>query len=340
MNKRKLAICDRDRDYLMMLQAYLSKKNPAGFEVVVFDSVKQALLESKEERFEILLVGEGIYDTDVTNIAAQKIFILQEDGLAGITGFSVVPKYQSMEQLIRQVLDAFALDEECISVECKGKTPTPTKLVSFYSPDRHKGQSIAALTAAQVLSDMGHKVLYISMQPFSGFEDLLGAKYESDITDFMYFALNHSDKLLYKLEGIKRMIHNVDYLPPALDYSDLIHISEEEWKRCLDILLYSGNYSDVVVDLTECCKGFYHFLERSDTVYFLSAKDAVSKAMYAQFEQLMKVKEFATVLEKSITFDLMTGWENAALNLGQLSLSPLGAYMKGILEQDGQQQKV
>lgn len=109
MNKRKLAICDRDRDYLMMLQAYLSKKNPAGFEVVVFDSVKQALLESKEERFEILLVGEGIYDTDVINIAAQKIFILQEDGLAGITGFSALPKYQSMEQLIRQVLDAFAL---------------------------------------------------------------------------------------------------------------------------------------------------------------------------------------------------------------------------------------
>lgn len=338
MNKRKLAICDRDREYLMMLQAYLSKKNPAGFEVVVFDSVKQALLESKEERFEILLVGEGIYDTDVINIAAQKIFILQEDGLAGITGFSVVPKYQSMEQLIRQVLDAFALDEECISVESKGQMST--KLVSFYSPDRHKGQSIAALTAAQVLADMGHKVLYISMQPFSGFENLLGVKYESDMTDFMYFALNHSDKLLYKLEGIKRMIHNVDYLPPALDYSDLVHIADEEWKRCLDIFLNSGNYSDVVVDLTECCKGFYHFLERSAAVYFLSAKDAISKAMYAQFEQLLKVKELNRVLEKSITFDLMTDWENAAFNLGQLSLSPFGAYMKGILEQDGQQQKV
>ena len=334
MNKRKLAICDKDRDYLTMLQAYLSKKNPAGFEVVVFDSLKQAVMESKEERFDILLVGEGIYDTDVTNVVAQKVFILQEDGLAGITGYSVVPKYQSMEQLIRQVLDAFASDEECTSVESKGQTPT--KLISFYSPDRHKGQSAATLTAAQILSDMGHKVLYISMQPFSGFEELLGVKYESDITDFMYFALNHSDKLLYKLEGIKRTIHGVDYLPPALDYSDLVHIAEDEWKRCLDILLYSGDYSDVVVDLTESCKGFYHILERSDAVYFLSGSDDFSMAMYAQFEQLMKVKEFNAVLQKGITFDLMAGWESSALNLGQLSILPIGTYMKGILEQNGQ----
>lgn len=338
MSKRKLAICDKDKDYLTMLQAYLFKKNPAGFDVVVFDSVSQAVEESKKEQFEILLVGEGVYDTNVIKIAAQKIFILQEDGLAGITEFSVVSKYQSMEELIRQVLDAFALDEECISVESKGQTPT--KLISFYSPDRHKGQSTAALAAAQVLSDMGHKVLHISMQPFSGFEKLLGVQYESDMTDFMYFTLNHSDKLLYKLEGLKRTIHNVDYLPPALDYSDLVHIAEEEWKRCFDTLLYNGNYSDIVVDLTECCKGFYYLLQKSDAVYFLSAKDVFSKAMYAQFEQLMKVKEFNTVLEKSITFDLMAGWENAALNLGQLSISPLGTYMKGILEQNEQQQKV
>ena len=333
MNKRRLAICDKDKDYLTMLQAYLSKKNPAGFEVVVFDSVRQAVTISKEECFDILLVGEGIYDTDVINIAAQKIFILQEDGLAGITGYSVVSKYQSMEQLMRQVLDSFALDEECTSVE--NKCRTPARLVTFYSPDRHRAQSVAALTAAQIYSDMGRKVLYISMQPFSGFEKLLGVRYESDMTDFMYFALKRPDKLMYKLEGIKRTMHNVDCLPPALDFADLVHIAEDEWKRCLDILLYNSGYSDIVVDLTESCEGFYHFLERSDAVYLLCAEDAFSKAMYAQFEQLMKIREFDAALERWIPFDFITGWENSISNLGQLSLSPIGAHMKGILRQNG-----
>jgi len=333
MNKKRLAICDKDREYLSMMQAYLLKRNPAGFEIVVFDSVKETEAASKEEAFEILLLSEGIYDTNVIKINAQKIFILRENGLAGITGYSMVEKYQSMERLIGQVLDAFALDEACISVETKGRTPT--KLISFYAPDRCKVQSIMALTAAQVLSDMGNKVLYISMQPFSGFEQLFGTKYETDITDFMYFVLKHSDKLLYKLEGIKRTIHGVDYLPPALDYSDLTNIEEDEWKRCFDALLYSSDYASVVVDLTETCKGFYHFLERSDMLYILSENDRFSKAMHTQFEQLIREKELCAVLEKRICIHPVKGWEDDSFNLEQLSMSPLGAQMKGILTQNG-----
>lgn len=333
MNKKRLAICDKDREYLLMMQAYLLKKNPAGFEIIVFDSVKEAKAVSKEEPFEICLVSEGIYDKDVTNINTQKIFILQENGLAGITGYSVVEKYQSVERLIGQVLDAFALDEECRSVESKGRTPS--KLISFYAPDRHKGQSIAALTAAQMLSDMGNKTLYVSMQPFSGFEQLLGTKYESDITDFMYFVLKHSGKLLYKLEGIKRTMHGVDYLPPALDYSDLMNIQEDEWKKCFDALIYSSDYAYIVVDLTETCKGFYQLLERSDELYILSENDVFSRAMQAQFEQLMRTKELGAVFEKSVHFHLIKNWEDYPLNLEQLSVSPLGAHMKGVLTQNG-----
>lgn len=333
MNKKRLAICDKDRDYLSMMQAYLLKKNPAGFEIIVFDSAKEAAAASKNEPFEIFLVSEGTYDTSVINVEAQKIFILQENGLAGITGYSMVEKYQSMERLIGQVLDEFALDENCMSAGSRGKTPS--KLISFYAPDRHKGQSIAALTAAQVLSDMGNKTLYISMQPFSGFEQLLGVKYEADITDFLYFVLKHSDKLLYKLEGIKRIVHNVDYLPPALDYSDLMNIEADEWKRCFDAILYSSDYAYIVVDLTETCKGFYELLERSDKLYILSENNNISRAMQAQFEQLMRTKELGATFEKSVCFHLMKGWDDCQLNIEQLSVSPLGAHMKGILTQNG-----
>ena len=57
MRSRQLAICDNDREYLRMLQAYLQKKNPADFEILIFDTVQMALEASCEEGFEILLVG-------------------------------------------------------------------------------------------------------------------------------------------------------------------------------------------------------------------------------------------------------------------------------------------
>lgn len=330
MNRKRLAICDSDKEYLSMLQAYLLKKNPADFEILAFDSLRQALASSKEEHFEILLVSEGAYDTDVKDIIAKKVFILQEDGASDITGYSMISKFQSMERIMARVLDELALDEECSGSKARGHTTT--RLISFYSPDRHKAQSIASLTAAQVLSDMGNKVLYVSMQSFSGFEELLGIRYESDVTDFMYFVLKHSDRLLYKLESIKRTIHGVDYLPPALDYYDLLEIKDEDWKSCFDMLLYSTDYEYVIVDLTETSKGFYSLLKRSDAVYFLSAQDAFSNAAYRQFEQLMRTKELTPVLEKSVNFNMLSDWENYALNISQLSLSPLGAHMKGILK--------
>ena len=71
-----------------------------------------------------------------------------------------------MERLIAQVLEEYALDESCGSVERRGKNRT--RLVSFYSPDRHRGQSVAALGAAQVLAEDGDQVLYLSMMPFAG----------------------------------------------------------------------------------------------------------------------------------------------------------------------------
>ena len=264
MKVRQLAICDSDSGYLRMLQAYLQRRNPADFEILIFDAVHKALEASRRAPFEILLVGEGIYDTDVAKISAAKRFVLQEDGLKEIAGCSVIAKYQSMERLIAQVLGEYALDESCRSVERRGKNRT--RLVSFYSPDRHRGQSVAALGAAQVLAEDGDQVLYLSMMPFAGFEELLQTEYDADVTDFMYFVLNHSEKLLCKLDSIKRSIRGVDYLPPALDYEDLVAIDRKDWETVADLLLYSSDYTYIVMDLSETCKGFYDLLESSDQV--------------------------------------------------------------------------
>ena len=333
MRSRQLAICDSDREYLKMLQAYLQKKNPADFEILIFDTVQKALEASCEEGFEILLLGEKTYDTSVIKINAAKVFILQEDGLSGITGYSRIAKYQSMEKLIAQVLEEFALDDSCNSVDRCGRNKTT--LISFYAPDRHKGQSVAALGAAQVLADKGYKVLYLNLLPFTGFEELLGISYEADVTDFMYFVLNHADKLLYKLDGMKRMIHGVGYLPPALDYRDLMQIGDRDWERVVDTLLYSSDYTHIVVDLSETCQGFYHILERSDSVYTLyDDRTVYGQAMLSHYKKLLKAKEYQNILAHSVEFVLPENWEELCTGLEEIALSPIGTCMKGVLEDD------
>ena len=330
MKAKQFAICDSDSGYLKMLQAYLQKKNPADFEILIFDTINKALEASREVPFEILLVGEGIYDTNVTKISASKVYILQEDGLKGITGYSIVAKYQSMESLITQVLEEFALDDNCSSIGRRGKNQTT--LISFYSPDRHKGQSMAALGAAQVLADKGYQVLYLNLMPFTGFEELLQTSYDADVTDFMYFVLNHSDKLLYKLDSLKRCIQGVDYLPPALDYADLLHINRGDWETVINLLLYSSDYTYIVTDLSETCQGFYDLLGSSDRLYLLTDKGNIySQAMLGHFKKLLQAKEYKKILNHTVEFELPGNWEECCGNFENLASTPVGIRMKGVL---------
>ena len=330
MKAKQLAICDSDSGYLKMLQAYLQKRNPADFEILIFDMISKAVEASRESPFEILLVGERIYDSNVTKISASKVYILQEDGLRGITGYSMVAKYQSMECLIAQVLGEFALDDSCSSVGKRGKNQTI--LLCFYSPDRHKGQSVAALGTAQVLADEGYQVLYLNLMPFTGFEELLQTSYEADVTDFMYFVLNHSDKLLYRLDSLKRCIHGVDYLPPTLDYADLLHINKEEWEIVMNLLLYSSDYTYIVMDLSETCQGFYDLLESSDHIYLLTdPTNLYSQAMMRHFKKLLQAKEYRKILEHCVEFELPLNWEDSCDRFENLVSSPVGIHMKGVI---------
>ena len=334
MGSRPFAICDSDVDYIKMLQAYLQKRNPVDFEILTFDTVEKAKRAPEEDTFAILLVGEKIYDTDVAKINADKVYILQEDGLSGIAGYSVVAKYQSMERLIMEILDAFAHDNHCGGTGRCGKNRT--SLISCYSPERHSGQSIAALALAQTLADRGDKVLYLNLMPFTGFEEILGTRYESDVTDFMYFVLNHSDKLLYKLDSLKRCIRGVDYLPPALDFADLQHISAKDWGRAMDMLLYSSDYTHIVVDLSETCQGFYHIMEQSDSVYVLTDRaSAHSRAMLSHYKKLLETKEQTAVLAHLTEFALPPQWREYVSSLENIAATPIGACMKGVLGIDG-----
>lgn len=330
MGTGKLAICDSDSGYLKMLQAYLQKRNPADFEILIFDTAVRAQKASEESPFEILLVGEKLYDENVTKINAAKVYILQEDGSKDIKGYSTVAKYQSMERLITQVLDEFAMDDNCSSSGRRGKNKT--SLVSFYSPDRHGGQSVAALAMAQVLADEGNRVLYLNLMPFTGFEELLRTGYEADVTDFMYFALKHSDRLLYKLDSLKQRMQSVDYLPPALDYADLLHISEDDWAGVMDLLLYSSDYTHIVVDLSETCQGFYRILEQSDRIYTLTDRSSVySRAMLAHYKSLLAVKEYDAILDHLVEFELPRQWREQCLGLDNIAATPVGACMKEVL---------
>jgi hypothetical protein len=328
---KKLAICDSDRTYLGLIQAYLYRKNPLDFEILTFSSVKSAIDASFDFEYEIFLVSEGIYSEDVKKVNARKTFILKEDGIKLINEYEMVSKYQSMESLVSEILEKYASDESCGSnIKC-GRNRT--KIVTFYSPEHHAAQSMTSIAAAQLLADKGSHVLYINLHGFSGFEELLNLNFDADITDFMYFVLKYSDKILYKLEGMKRNIRGVDYLPPALDFEDLVGIEARDWEKVLDLVAFGGDYTHIVVDLSENCQGFYEILDKSDKIYVLYNDNSLyGQASMRHFERLLEAKERDRIIKKLTPYTVPYEVTMNAQPPQNLAACEVGAYMRGVIE--------
>lgn len=335
--QKKFVICDRDKYYLNVIQEYLIQKKLTDFEILTFDSMNELIAYGENEIIDILLLSESLCCDRVKDIEAVQIFILRENGKNILSQYPVISKYQSVNHILKLVIDEYVKHDTIqeISYNVNGKT----SIYAYYSPQKSQGQTLAALTMGQLLSAMGKKVLYLNISAYSGFEKMLNTKYESDITDFMYFAGNlqqeHENKLMYKLDGMKYSINGLDYIAPALDFEDLLEISKENWIKGIEILCSASNYDIVIVELSEACRALYEILEMSHCIYTITDSQNSSFTKLTQYRDLLKKREKAEILEKTKFITLFDGWEKYDTAYESLNSTGMGKYMKGILKENG-----
>ncbi|MBQ7944805.1 MAG: hypothetical protein IJ326_12170 [Lachnospiraceae bacterium] len=330
MKEKLFVICDSDEEYLAGLQNYLEKKKLADFHFKSFSSLELAQEYNRENVFEILLLNEQLYEESVENMQVNKLFFLTEEGGRRMTeDNSVIMKYQSAEKLLSSVLDGYAKDECCKSgMPCVTQR---TRLITFYSPDVQANQTLAALAAGQILSEK-KKVLYLNLKPFSGLQDMLECHYTSDLSDFIYFALKHSDRLVYKLGAMKQSVEGLDYMPPFANPKDIMQLSEEQWEQIVDALMEFGNYEEIVIEVSDACQGLFKLLNRSDKIYTLYGESKLSVAGIAEYRHFYGKEAF---IQRTSFITEPQEWRQKEYDYRSLALGHPGQYMKGILYEDG-----
>lgn len=289
--KKRIGICDSDERYLRFMQEYLGKKQLTDFAIQIFTSVEETYQSSRQHPLEILLVGEGCFEECIKEIDAKKVYILQESSACEIVGFTKVMKYQSMERLISTVLEDYAQNVQPSNYVNENTSMTiravqKAKMSCFYTPLQTPSQTLYALALAQLLAKEGKRVLYLNLTPFAGFESLLQTTYETDVTDFFYYALKHSNRLGVKLDGMKQRLGGVDYLPPAMDFQDLLSLSAKEWMDGIRQLQCLGVYDELILDLSSASQGLYEIMQSCDQIYTIKQCGSHAKAAFTQFQEL------------------------------------------------------
>ena len=124
---------DNDENYTESFLEYIEEKKGMPFEIQVFTKQESLLqyLESREPQ--LLLVASDVMCHEIEKVNREKIVILAgEEVSSSFSEYRTIYKYQSMENVIHQVIDYYIdITKDSIFVPV---TKNKSEIIGIYSP--------------------------------------------------------------------------------------------------------------------------------------------------------------------------------------------------------------
>lgn len=330
-----MAICDAEEQYIRQITQFLQNKSIFNYTLHGFTDICSYNMFEKDKKIDILLMAESMYRSSTGNFDATQILILNESGQMAGEGIININKYQSSENIFREILNSgMELTEHYSNKLGLGNH---MKIIGNYSPIRRCLQTTYALCMGQLLSKK-HKTLYLNFESFSGFSNLLQREFSADITDVLYYFDCEKQKLPYRLEGIVQNINGLDFIPPVMSYSEMEAVTAKQWLLLFEEIDLVTDYEYLILDLSEQMQGLFDILRECIRVYTITKEDGIASAKIRQYEELLEKMEYKDVVEKTKKCNLPL-FRKLPFGLEQLTHGELAEYVKAIIEEDLYEQK-
>ena len=329
-----LAVCDVEVEYAYNFMEYLNRKKSLPFEVQAFTGPEVLCEFAREHPIEILLISDKAVTEQVRKLDVGKLIILSEGVHSPeLDQYPSVYKYQASDAVIREVMDCYGAEK--LALEDVKLMKRAVSVIGVYSPVGRSQKTSFALTLGQILAKE-RTVLYLNMENYSGFEELLGEEYERNLSDLLYFARQENTNLVHKIQGMVRSLQNMDYIPPAIGPMDIQEAGLREWTAVLEQIVQNSAYETVILDLGDGVSDLFQILDLCDQIYMPVRGDAFSAAKIHQFESLLRIWDFTGVLEKlqKIKLPFHSTSRTGRGYFEDLVWSELGDYVRQLLRKE------
>lgn len=361
MVKKVLAICDREKDYLCHLADYLERKERLPFIVHVFTgeaqlrrfAEKQEGEAEQESIIEMLLISESVCKEWKGAYPAQKVIMLNESGVQTGEGIEYINKFQSAENIYREMMDIYA--DTCPNeysnvpanisggeegkagginsgIERRGRTGRRMKIIGNYTPIGRCMQTTFALSMGQILAKK-HRTLYLNFESYSGLGCLLGKEFAVDITDALYYLNCERGKLPYKLNAMVQTVNGLDYIPPVISYEELGEICAEQWIDLFQEIEKNTDYEYLILDLSEAVSGLFQILKECYRVFTIIREDGFAEAKLRQYEEMLQGMHYEDIAWKTRKQNLPV-FHRIPAGLEELTHGEVAAYIRRVIEED------
>ena len=324
-----LAVCDSETAYAYQLVDYLSNKKNFPFQVQLFTSEKTLEEYSYHHPIAVALVSQRDYQLQMKSLSIDHIVVLRENYENEDSDLKTIYKYQSMELVMKELLEWVAKKGTLSRVISDGKS---MKLIGIYSPVGKCLKTSFSFVLGQLLSKK-HKVLYINMESYSGLGKLLQKEFKTDMAELIYHLQNSKEKFIYHMGSMTERAGELDVLPPFHSFLDFISVTKEEWIQLFQEIERGTDYEYIILDLSDAIQGLYDILRLCDTVYTLSREDGFSMAKISQYEDVLKKSNYEDVWKKTKCYNI-PDIKNLPVGLPQLTYTELAEYVKDCIRED------
>lgn len=293
MKKIIVAMFDRE-GYSKRLAEYLIRHCNAMLDVRLFTNIENMLHFLRREAVEMLLVGEKDWDSawePEVNVH-RLIFLSDGDMLCEGTSRLTIFKYQSAEEIVKELLSVIAEDDSIQTGNVKVGLRN-AEFIGVYSPFGGAGVSTFAYRMAKEYGTQ-YLTLYLNMELFNGMSIYQGRQHrditEADrrgMSELIFYLQQNKDKIAVKIQALVQHRDGIDCIAAVEDYRDLYSMKVADLRHLLQVLAEETEYQKILFDIGYLGESSLELMRYCDILYLPKAGSGVQQNKQLSFEQLL-----------------------------------------------------
>lgn len=326
-----LVILDREEDFLYGITTYFQEKLEKMFEIYSFHTKEALFAFGREKKKEIDIYLGSCYLNSAERKELQikqTLYFSQGERIEESEG-EVIYKYQPAECIMKEFLEICHFSGGVSGTDFH----KDIKILGVYSPIGRCGKTSLALVMGQLLAQ-NNKVVYVSLEEFSGFERIIGVYDGMDISDLIYYIKQEKKELGMYINGMLLEVNRLKILPPAKMAPDIQELGEEI-NTLLQEVAKSNRYDVILVDFGRQIKSVLPVLHDLERLYMPVLKDVASQAKLEEFFRFLRNSEYEKMEKKikqcKLSFIEQMEWETVE----ELYYGSFGAQAAELLKEEG-----
>ena len=192
-----------------------------------------------------------------------------------------VYKYQPGNEVVKEVMDCYSAEWKIASPH--GIPARTGKIIGIYGTVSADEQLLFSLAYGQILAEK-ERVLFVDLQPRSGFACFAGGSARGDLGDLLFLYRGGQSDLSLRLPGMTGRIGDLEYVPPSASAEDIGEVSGDEWMGFVTALAASSSCGALIMSLGDAVRGLPGVMGSCSARILISGRDPLSAKRRILFE--------------------------------------------------------